>query len=58
MDNEQNWTGTSYCVYCPSDSSLPCIPLIGVSASECEQKIACEFEDGSVQFNLTADECR
>jgi hypothetical protein len=48
----------SYCVYCPSNGSLPCQNVEGYSASSCELAVACEFPDGTVEFGLSADDCR
>ena len=48
----------SYCVYCPSDPTLPCVPVSGYTQANCTEGIACEFADGSVEFGLTEGECR
>ena len=52
-------SGRYHCVYCPSDSSIPCtlIPSI-TNEVACKNAIACELPDGSVEFGLNEDECR
>jgi len=45
-------------VYCPSNGTLPCRIVEGYSQSNCSSGIACEFPDGTVEFGLSAEECR
>ena len=56
--NTFSFSKGSYCVYCPSNGTLPCRIVEGYSQSNCSSGIACEFPDGTVEFGLSAEECR
>ena len=48
----------SYCVYCPPNGS-GCVEVPNLTnEEECTNAVACEFPDGTVEFNFTEEECR